>query len=61
MKVLIIILCLFTFAAIGLLVVGDLMWLICWAFSLVWSWKLVIGVWAVVMLVSCAVKSSNSK
>ena len=34
------------------LLVAGLMWVICWAFSLIFSWKLVIGVWAILALLS---------
>ncbi len=34
------------------LLVAGLMWIICWAFSLIFSWKLVIGVWAILVLLS---------
>lgn len=37
---------------------AGLVWLVCWAFGLAWSWKIAIGVWAVICLVSSAVKST---
>ena len=47
-------------AIIGFLCVAGLVWLVCWAFGLSWSWKLAIGIWAVMMLVAAAVKSVNT-
>lgn len=38
---------------------AGLVWLVCWAFSLAWSWKLSIGVWAAICLISSAVKSTT--
>ena len=33
------------------LVVSGLTWVICWAFGFVFSWKLVIGIWAICILI----------
>ena len=41
--------------AIGLICV------VCWAFGFAWSWKLALGLWVVMLLISSAVKSHNSR
>ena len=33
------------------LMVSGLTWVICWAFGFVFSWKLVIGIWAICILI----------
>ena len=45
--------------AVSIFVTGMLVKLMCWAFGIAFSWKLAMGVWAIVMLVSSAVKSSS--
>lgn len=38
---------------------GGLVWLVCWAFGFAWSWKLSIGVWGVMTLLSLFLKRSK--
>ena len=47
--------------ALEFLIVAICVKLICWGFSLVFSWKLVIGIWAVLALVSSFFKSNGGK
>ena len=51
--------------ALGLefIITAGLVWVVCWAFSLLFSWKLVIGIWAVLSLLGIFLRShqSNSK
>ena len=35
---------------VDFLVTSGLVWLVCFAFGLIFSWKVVIGIWAVVIL-----------
>lgn len=37
---------------LSFLATAGLAWLVCWAFSLVFSWKIAIGVWAILALLS---------
>lgn len=60
MKLLIIAALIFVSIAASLLVTGGLVWLVCWAFGWAWSWKITIGVWAILFLIGTAVKSSKS-
>lgn len=36
--------------ALSVLYVGLLYWIVCWAFHLTFSWRICIGVWAVLAL-----------
>ena len=36
---------------------AGLLWLICWAFGRMWSWRAVVGVWAILWIVSGSVGS----
>lgn len=44
--------------ALGFLIISGLYWIICWAFSLVFSWKIAIGVFAVYTLL-CAISRAG--
>ena len=46
--------------AVDFLVSAGLVWLVCWAFGWSWSWKLCIGIFAVMLLVSFAVKARQT-
>ena len=48
-------------AALSVGITGLLVWVVCWAFGLEWSWKLAIGVWAVLSLIAGAVKATGGK
>ena len=45
--------------ALEFLIIAICVKLICWGFGLVFSWKLVIGIWAVLALVSSFFKSNG--
>lgn len=47
--------------AASLIVTAGLVWLVCWAFNLLWSWKIAIGVWALIFLLSAIFKSTVHK
>lgn len=47
--------------AISFFGTAGLVWLVCWAFKWTWSWKISMGVWAALILVSGAVKSTGGK
>lgn len=47
--------------AISFFGTAGLVWLVCWAFKWTWSWKISVGVWAALILVSGAVKSTGGK
>lgn len=47
--------------ALEFLIITICVKLICWGFGLVFSWKLVIGIWAVLALVSSFFKSNGGK
>lgn len=46
------------FTAISIGITGLFVWLICWAFSFDFSWKLVIGIWAVMFLIGSIFKNT---
>lgn len=37
--------------ALTFLMICGLTWVICWAFGFVFSWKIVIGIWAICILI----------
>lgn len=39
---------------LGLLVITPIVWLICWAFGIAFSWKYIIGIWAIALLYNLA-------
>lgn len=43
--------------AISYLATAGLVWLVCWAFKWPWSWKISLGVWALIYLVSSVFKT----
>lgn len=45
--------------AVSFIISAGFVWLVCWAFGFAFSWKVAVGVWAVMCLVSAAVKSSS--
>lgn len=49
------------YLGLGLLVTGGLVALICWCFSLVFSWKLAIGIYIVYLVVAGLFKSASGK
>lgn len=49
---LIILLALVGYMALDFAISMGLIWLLCWAFNLVWNWKAVIGVWLLLLLIS---------
>lgn len=46
--------------ALSLLLTSGLVWVACWAFGFVFTWKIAIGIW-VVLLILQSVFKSNSK
>ncbi len=46
---------------LSFLISAGLIWVVCWVFGFAWSWKLAVGLWVVMLLVSSAVKSHNSR
>jgi len=46
---------------LSFLISAGLIWVVCWAFGFAWSWKLALGLWVVMLLVSSAVKAHNSR
>lgn len=36
--------------AISFLVIAGILWLICWAFSLTFSWKIAFGIWLILLI-----------
>lgn len=61
MEILIAILIIAICLAISFFSTAGLVWVVCWAFGLLWSWKIALGVWAALCLISCAVKTTVSK
>ncbi len=59
-KVATVILAIALLLAFSFICTAGLFWLVCFAFNLTFSWKYAIGVWAIIFLVSSAVKSTNS-
>lgn len=46
---------------LSFLISAGLICVVCWAFGFAWSWKLALGLWVVMLLISSAVKSHNSR
>lgn len=46
---------------LSFLISAGLRCVVCWAFGFAWSWKLALGLWVVMLLVSSAVKAHNSR
>ncbi len=44
---------------LSFLITSGLIWIICWAFSFIFSWKLAIGVYAALLLLSSVFKVSH--
>lgn len=61
MKALIAILIIAICLAISFFGTVGLVWVVCWAFGLSWSWKIALGVWAALCLISGAVKTTVPK
>lgn len=45
--------------AISFLVIAGLFWLICWAFSLTFTWKVAFGIWLIWTLIYTLIKPKN--
>lgn len=45
---------------LSFLITAGFMFIICWAFSITFSWKIVIGVWAILTLVSSFFPRNNN-
>ena len=41
--------------ALGLILTAALVWIVCWAFGIEFSWRLAVGVYAVIVLIRMAV------
>lgn len=61
MKALITILIIAICLAISFFGTAGLVWVVCWVFGLSWSWKIALGVWAALCLISGAVKTTVSR
>ena len=61
MKALITILIIAICLAISFFGTSGLVWVVCWAFGLSWSWEIALGVWAALCLISGAVNTTVSK
>ena len=46
--------------SVSYLTTSGLVWVICFAFDQVFTWRLSLGVWAITLLISGAVKSVHS-
>lgn len=46
--------------AFSFLCTAGLIWLICWAFGLGFSWKITFGIWLVLILARMVFKNSNN-
>ena len=46
--------------AFEFLIIATCVKLICWGFGFVFSWKLVFGIWGIMVLVSAILKSGNA-
>lgn len=47
--------------ALGFFVIAGIVWLICWGFSLTFSWPVVIAVWAICVLLRWIVSAAKPK
>lgn len=47
--------------AVSFVLTAGLWYLVCWAFGIAWSWKVSVGVWCALALISSAVKSNIKK
>ena len=61
MKVIAVLIFYLLFIGLSIGVVGLFTKIACWAFGFVFSWKLAVGVWSVLMLASWALKPSKGK
>lgn len=41
------------------LILGGLVWIVTWAFGLTFSWKIMIGVWAIVAILQMALRAAS--
>ena len=44
--------------ALDFFICAGLVWVICWAFGLVFTWKIAIGVWVITLLLSGIFKAT---
>lgn len=47
--------------AVSFVRTAGLWYLVCWAFGIAWSWKVSVGVWCALTLISSAVQSNSKK
>lgn len=47
------------YVGLSFFISAGIIWLIAWAFDLIFSWKAVIGVWLILVLVSSFFKSDS--
>ena len=59
-KIIVIIIATVAVYAISFAITAGLVKLVCWAFGFTFSWKLAIGVFAIMAIVSAAVKSNTT-
>lgn len=59
MKIAIVILIYLIFIGLSIGITGLLVKVICWAFSLTFTWKLAVGIWALMAMANWAFRSSR--
>lgn len=59
MLLIVMFLALLVILTVDFLITAGLVWIICWAFSIAFSWKIVIGVVAIQMLISFILYKNN--
>lgn len=47
--------------ALSIAITGGLVWIVCWAFGLTFTWKMVAGVWAVMGLLRMVMYSDREE
>lgn len=57
----IVLLTLIAILAVSFLCTAGLVWIVCWAFSLMWNWKVAIGIWAALFLISGSLKTTVTR
>lgn len=47
--------------SISFLLTSGIFWLICWAFTLTFSWKIAFGVWLITLIIANIFKKTSGK
>lgn len=45
--------------ALSFIICSGLFWLICWAFSLTFSWKIAFGFWIILVIIHNIIQNNN--